>query len=613
MTTMDDHNPNFSRLLPYYQREMAYLLKVGQRFSQAYPGVATGLDLGPKGSGDPHVERLLESFAFMAGRLQMEAEDQYPEIVANLLGVLYPDFVQPFPACTVMQLHSTQTSQPEAQQVPARTPLSVSSQEGLVCRFQTTMATELWPLETQEVDYVLAQSYDVPASMLRSPFLLKVTLKSLAGPLRDFAVRDLAFYLGSDSLTAMTLLKWLCTYDPVASTPILVQQDPRKKVLEHLQGSVFERVGFEPEEGLIPSSPKVGHAYRLLFDFFQFPQKFLFFRLKNIGSAFSHAVGDTLSLFFPLGSHAEPDKWPLTSQAVLPGCVPAVNLFPRTSEPIHLDHRTTSHRLVADYRLEETTEVHRILRVSSASAADEVGEVMAPYFSYTHTDTLSRKDTFWLSRVAHTSLENAKGTDTFLSFVDHNMQLTSTKDKTVYAHTLCSNRRLAEKLQVGVRMGIEGKVSDAYAVMLLRPTRPLAPLTSGEAQWHLIHHLSVDHLGLCAEQKSVRPLKEFLSLYNRTDPSLKFAIESLQGLSFKREVGLVPGHAWKSLAPLLSVRITGDEKLGNNRAFFLLSMLLSEWVQLNAPFNTLVATHLIDSQGTVLKQWGARACSGSTL
>lgn len=82
------HHPYFSKLLSYYQREMTYLEGSGELFGRAYTHVAQGLHFSNKGSADPHVKRLLASFAFLIARLQMGIDDEYSYLSTKFLEVL---------------------------------------------------------------------------------------------------------------------------------------------------------------------------------------------------------------------------------------------------------------------------------------------------------------------------------------------------------------------------------------------------------------------------------------------------------------------------------------------------------------------------------------------
>ena len=90
-------------LLQYYQAELTYLREKGADFADQYPKVANRLELSPDESPDPHVERLLEAFAFLTARVQRNLDQQFPEITTALLELLYPHYLAPVPSMTVVQ------------------------------------------------------------------------------------------------------------------------------------------------------------------------------------------------------------------------------------------------------------------------------------------------------------------------------------------------------------------------------------------------------------------------------------------------------------------------------------------------------------------------------
>ena len=53
-----------------------------------YPKVASRLQLEPTKCEDPHVERLLEGFAFLAARVHHRLDDDLPEVSEAMLDVL---------------------------------------------------------------------------------------------------------------------------------------------------------------------------------------------------------------------------------------------------------------------------------------------------------------------------------------------------------------------------------------------------------------------------------------------------------------------------------------------------------------------------------------------
>src|SRR5471030_1545066 len=100
--------PGQEKFLTYYHRELSYLRNAGQDFAQQYPKIARRLQLGTE-SPDPHMERLLESFSFLTARLSQEIDDRLPQISAALLGVLYPQLVNPIPAMAIAHFQADVT------------------------------------------------------------------------------------------------------------------------------------------------------------------------------------------------------------------------------------------------------------------------------------------------------------------------------------------------------------------------------------------------------------------------------------------------------------------------------------------------------------------------
>src|SRR6478736_10311706 len=92
-------------LLLYYERELDYLRKMAGQFAEKNPKVASRLVLEPTKCEDPHVERLLEAFAFLAARIHLKIDDEFPEITEALLSILYPHFIRPIPSTSIVQFH----------------------------------------------------------------------------------------------------------------------------------------------------------------------------------------------------------------------------------------------------------------------------------------------------------------------------------------------------------------------------------------------------------------------------------------------------------------------------------------------------------------------------
>src|SRR4051794_41934228 len=106
-------------LLPYYNRELSYIRRLAAQFAEAHPKIAGRLRLGPETSDDPHVERLIEAFAYLTARVRHKLDDDFPEITEALLGVLYPHYQAPVPSLSIIQFELD----PEKNQLTAGYPI----------------------------------------------------------------------------------------------------------------------------------------------------------------------------------------------------------------------------------------------------------------------------------------------------------------------------------------------------------------------------------------------------------------------------------------------------------------------------------------------------------
>ncbi len=59
---------------------------------------------------DPDVERLLEGFAFLTGRLQQQLDKELPEVAHTLVELLWPSYTRPIPSFSIIQFESIKDS-----------------------------------------------------------------------------------------------------------------------------------------------------------------------------------------------------------------------------------------------------------------------------------------------------------------------------------------------------------------------------------------------------------------------------------------------------------------------------------------------------------------------
>lgn len=596
---------HFEQMLDYYQQEMIYLRRSGDRFAQQYPKIAQSLHISSAGSADPHVQRLLESFAFLTGRLQKEIDNRYIQFTNTLLGVLYPQFITPFPSASIasFRLSPHLGKATSGYTVPRGTPLFTEAQEKKVCRFQTSYPVELWPFDVTEATIMNVDQSPLSPSLVQTQWILKLRIERYDGKMSELTPSSLRFFISGDFITTNCLYDSIFGYLPDAPTPVFIQADNADFPLQ-LPIDALTPVGFSPDEALIPTPNKTLDAYRLLHEYFVFPDKFNFIDIKYF-STFS--ADRYVDIYIPLADQSRTDKFRINRSNFVLGCTPIINLFQKISEPINLNHQSVSYRLVGDQRNEDSTEIHSVLKVVAAAENGKEAEVFAPYFSYDYDVEQRDNGLFWHSARTPSEIPDISGTDVFLSFVDYNFTPQNPSNQVVYAYTLCTNRDLASYIPAGGTLQVDGQIPPTTISCLYRPTAEVAPSLEGDSLWRLISQLSLNHLSLSGEQKAILALKELLQLYsgfnrNKSHPE----INSLNNITYEPVMRRMGRDTWKGFIQGLSITLTVDEVPYAGHGGFMLASVLNEFFSLYVAVNSFTELTLISTQSDgVWKQWPA--------
>ena len=588
-------------LLRYYKDELTYLRRMGGEFARTYPGVAEGLELGREGSADPQVERLIESFAFLSARLQRDLDGELPEVTTALLGVLYPQLLNPVPPMAVARFVVDREKTLTAPETFARhTRLFAETDEGLTCRFRTCYPVTLYPLEVAGASFEEPARFNFLDSMSKVTSVLRLRLRVTGkSPLKDMGLRRLRFYLNAGPALANTLYELLFCH--AAGVALLPTDSEGESPVSLPKGSVLP-VGFAADEDVLPYPPQSHRAYRLLQEYFSFPEKFLFFDLDNLGRL--AGAGETFSVLFLL-DRAPAEHLSVDAETFALGCAPVVNLFTKTTEPIRLDHRQLEYRLVADKRRERTTEVHSILSVSAASSADDRARRFEPFYSYSHAMEGAGHKAFWHARREHSLNRDIPGTEVFLSFLDLAFRPAKPPAEVVYAHALCTNRELATQVPAGARLQIEELSSASRIVCLTKPTQPIRPPLQGATLWRLVSHLSLNHLSLSGDGGGGLPaLREILKLYCPSDsPSSQQQIAGLVRVSTRKVARRFGADAWRGFCRGTEIEVEFDEDLYVGSGAYLLASVLDKFFALYASINSFTQLRAVTRQREGVWEW----------
>lgn len=557
-------------LLPHYERELAFLRTHAGDFARRYPKIAGRLQVSGDVGDDPHVERLIESFALLASRIHKRLDDDFPLFTESFLDVLYPHYLRPFPSCAIARFDAgaAAAQMSAAVRVERGTMLVSKPVNGVACRFRTTYDVPVLPLRVVSAGFRGAvgapEGTPVP---LEATTVFSIQLE-LAAPQLTWAalgLETLRFYIDGEGSQVSALREALCG----RVVGMLVQTAP---IGPWQRGGEArpEPVGFAEDESLIDYDARSHPGYRLLTEYFAFPDKFNFVDIPLPAAVLSsNARRVTLHLAMQ-GIRPDSDEARLLTTAseknLLLGCTPVVNLFRQRADPIRVSHTGERYPVLPDSRRAfayEVVAIERVFRVRQTPQGESVTE-FKPFYSLQH-DELVESDgaggRYWYVHRDSALAATSPGYETEIGIVDIRFDPASPEVDTLSLDVKATNRDLPSLLSagnVGGDLFMEGGSTAREIRLVRKPTLAQRFERGHGAIWRLISHLSLNHLSLSAG--GVQALREMLRLYDLPQSATnRRQIDGIVAVDFG------PTHAWLDGEPFPSfvrgteVRLSVDE------------------------------------------------------
>lgn len=594
-------------LLHYYERELTFLRKMGQEFAEAYPKVASRLQLEPGKCEDPHVERLIQAVALLAARVHHKIDDEFPEITEALLGMLYPHLLAPIPSLSIVQCvaDAAQGGVGKGYHIARGTVLYSKPVQGTQCRFRTCFDTTLWP-----IDIVSAQvetPEDAPRDVHAVARIRVVVRCHGKGLVRELGLTRLRMYLHGDTHLVYPL------YELLVNNVCAVQlrEPDGKSTIKPitLPSDCLKPVGFAPDEGLLPYGSQSLMGYRLIQEYFAFPQKFLFVDLHELDQAVQAGFGSTMEILIFLTQHPQLER-AVDAGVFRLGCTPIVNLFSKVAEPIRVDHTQSEYRVIPDLRRQGAMEVYSIDSVTCTSAGRKEVRSVQPFYTVQQPGTDEAQQAFWIARRRQAEKKGDAGTEMDMYFVDRQFNPAHPPDETLTLRLTCSNRDLPGKLpfsEEGAFFEMEGGAPLSRIRCLVKPTPTLRPSLKGGTQWSLISHLSLNYLSLIEGGQGA--LQEMLRLYDYSNsPVVRQHIAGITGIRSRRVIRRPHTMGWNGFCRGLEVTMQFDEDKYVGSGLFLFASVLERFLGLYTAINSFtqfVAT--TQQRQEALKRWPPRA------
>ncbi|WP_323931399.1 type VI secretion system baseplate subunit TssF [Aeromonas caviae] len=573
----------------YFRDELAFLRLQGREFADAYPELTRFLS---EQNTDPDVERLLEGFAFLTGNLRAKIEDEFPELTHGLLNMLWPNYLRPVPSMTIMQFSVIPGAIAQPALVRQGCQLDSLPLDEVTCHFQTCHDTWVYPAD---IRHIAAQSGN-DLSTISLDIALHAPL-----PLSELQLDKLRFFLGGDSYTAYELYFWL--YNQLSHIELEIDGKRFRQ-----EAKALKPVGFERGDALLPYPNNVYSGYRILQEYFCFPESFLFFELSG---------GDWPKQPLPVSEFKVhfcfdrplPAELKIRPDSFMLNCVPAINLFQHDSEPVNLNGRQAEYPLKASYRHADSFEIFSVDQVEgwvegNLGRSRGTPRIYQPFESFQHQIERAKQRLALYYRVRVKEAVSGDGFEHSLSFVRGDETTTVELDESISVTLTCTNRSRAARLKVGSVCVPTGS-SPSFATFrnLIRPTRPLRPALDGSLHWTLISNLSLNYVSLLRRDALVQVLRtyDFPALHDKqAEQASRKRLAGIEEIETSPVDRLVRGMPVRGLKSVLSIR---QSAFGSEGELYLFSTVLAHFFSLYASVNAFHLLEVVNLDNKERYQW----------
>ena len=612
------------RLLSLYERELHYIREMGAEFADEFPGVAGALGMKGIECSDPHVERLLEAFGFLAARIQLEVEAQYPRFTRHLLEIVHPHYLAPTPSMAVVQLTPKlrEGRLANGYVVPRDASLRAKHmlQQQTPCEYRLKHAVTLWPISVDRVEYTTSLgdlARPLPnGSQPRAA--VRIGLRSAPGHRFDrLAIESLPFFVAGNDEIAMAFYEQLVA----GAVGLIARVDSGSEQLHGSGSRCVRAVGFEEEHALIPPGSRSFDGYRLLQEYFAFPSRYMFVELCGLTSIVQRCASQELDLYLLLDREDPTLTRAIDASRLLPFCAPAVNLFARDADRIHLTGREHEYHVIADRARPLDYEVHSVTRVVGHGAQSDAQQEFLPMYGARDPAIRQRSRTYYtvqrqprlLSSKARGGAPRSTyvGSELYVALVDRDHGPHRSELRQLGVSVLCTNRDLPLHMAPG-RDGGDFSLQAGAPVESVRcvagPSAPRAAHGDTELAWRAISHLSFNYLALARDEgeRGAERLRELLGLYaDIGDPTLTKQVEGIRAVEALAVTRPLPGEWPRTYGRGLEIQLLLDERAFRGSGVFLLASVLARIFATQVAINSFAETKLSTLQRGEIMRWPA--------
>jgi type VI secretion system protein ImpG len=570
-----------NHFLNWYNGELSALRKRATRFAEKHPKIAGRLRLTGDAVDDPHVERMMQGFAYSAARIRQKLEDDFPELTDTLLEALYPQYLAQIPSMSIVKISPVKENDAIVS-VGSGFGIDTEAVRGDKCHYQTTQKVALAPMEIKACSLQKPPFQMPPAPDLnvRSCLSMRFDITSNTESLSDLGLDEMCFFIKAPFATAASLYELILNQ----SLGIAVGAHANDANATRIPLKNLVPVGFENETAVLPFPKRSFPGFRILTEFFALPEKFLFFRLTGLRPALEKIPGKSFQIFFYLNAPADKLIKSVDTNTFDLHCSPVINLFPQRAEPIQIDQSSHEYDIVPDSRRNNTREIYSVVNVDISDADGKKLQVY-PFFGRKPATADYRSSVYWQHKRVPDN--EGKAFTSKLCLVDLALNAATLNSHTVASvSTLCINRGLPEALPFGGGQPYlnpaEKHDQIAKLSMLLPPSHTTRFDQGDGSYWRLISHLSLNHLPLTGNDPEM--LRDMLRLYDfRQSQETSVLIDAITKIECKRANARLKDG---SVVNGVDILLVFDDSTIDAGLAYLFGQVLSHFMGLYASINT---------------------------
>ncbi len=616
------------RFLRHYNRELQHLREVGGEFAREFPKIAGRLGLESFECADPYVERLLESFAFLTARVQLKLDAEFPHFTQSLLEAVCPNYLAPVPSMVIAQFVPDYNDSALADGFPVdrheRLESLRAENERTSCTYRTAHPVTLWPIRITQAEYYTRElpALCVPSST-NTRAAVRIRLETTAGlAFPDIALDELTFYIDGSDEFPMRLLEQIFAH----TERVVIKDVSTGACPVLLDPSALSRVGFTPEEAMLPYEQRNFEGCRLIQEYFAMPQRFMFFRLSGLREAVQQVEGNQIDLVLLFDEEDLELEGRLSESNFALYCTPAVNLFEKRCDRIQLRESVVEQHVIPDRTRPLDFEVYFVTSVVGHGAMAHQAQPFAPMYGASdfNRDDDTNRACFSVQRVprvssskeqATGSRSSYRGGEMYVTLVDPAMPPYNMELRQLAIQALCTNRDLPLHMPIGIGatdFTLQTNIPATGVKCLKGPTPPQPSFAEGETTWRLISQMTPNYFSLVDNEngRGAGCLREMLSLYvDSRDAQASDQIEGIMSVSSNPIVRRVSHSGPIAFARGLEILVTLDENRFQGTGVFLLGMVLESFFCRYVSINCLTETVVCTKQRGEIMRWPARVGS----